>query len=138
MSIRKPYVCVVCDTCREQWEGLDTIQMRRQGTRAETRQTRLLGTRVMVVITTTALLGHGPGHRGLGDEDQQGADEDTPERQAHSLFSLATSTAGVGVYTITSSTSEWNSRRYSTTTTPAVTSMKNQGLMNHARVAIPK
>src|SRR5690606_18242981 len=53
-------------------------------------------------------------------------------------YSLGSSLGKVGVNTITLSTSEWNSRRYRISTTPAVTSMKTQGLMNQDSVAMPK
>ncbi|MNI77114.1 hypothetical protein D3C73_1333880 [compost metagenome] len=44
----------------------------------------------------------------------------------------------VGVNTITSSTSEWNSRRYRINTTPTLTTMNNHGLMNQVSMAMPK
>ncbi|MCY1558492.1 hypothetical protein D9M68_954330 [compost metagenome] len=80
----------------EQREGLETIQVGRQGPGAEASQASLLAARVVVVVDPALLL-HGPGHRDFGQEDQQCTDEDAPERQAHSLFSLIGSNAGVWV-----------------------------------------
>ncbi|MNG38959.1 hypothetical protein D3C84_1268480 [compost metagenome] len=47
-------------------------------------------------------------------------------------------TLSVGVNTITSNTSEWNSRRYRINTTPTLIAMNNHGLMNQLNMAMPK
>ncbi|MCY1561404.1 hypothetical protein D9M68_986580 [compost metagenome] len=80
----------------KQREGLEAVQMGGQGPRPETSQPGLLTARMMIVIGATLLL-HGPGHRRLGQKDQQRTDKNAPKRQTHSRFSLAGSAITVWV-----------------------------------------